>query len=174
MMRLTLAIAMSALLGSGCASSVRLYARADPTVQTKGLRTFAVGSVEHALPGYRRTPLEPETLEAVRAEVEADFKARGYAPAPLGEADLIVCVASGSRPDELVTLERDAVGYLVGRRVEGPFAYTERTLVIDVFDRDHARRVWHGSAEDLLQPKLDRRAVAKATRALIERFPGRE
>lgn len=174
MMRLSLVIAMSGLVVSGCASNVRLYARADPPVQTQGLRTFAVGSVEHALPGYRRTPLDPETLAAVRADVEADFKARGYTPAPLGEADFIVCVASGSRPDELVTMERDAVGYLVGRRAEGPFVYTERTLVIDVFDRDHARRVWHGSADDLLQPTRDRRAVAKAIRALVERFPGKE
>lgn len=175
MRRLRVAAVLLGLVASGCTSSVRLYSRTNSSLPMAALRTFAVGSVEHALPGYKRTPLGSETLEAVRADVEADFKARGYTPAPLGEAELIVCVASGSRAQLVETMERDTLGNLVARRdPDGPFAYSERTLVIDVFDRSHARRLWHGSAEDLLQPNLNRRAVARAIGALVARFPERQ
>lgn len=168
-----MALTFAALgLVGGCAAAPAVYVRGDQPLSSPH-RTFAVGSVEHALPAFRRTPLPADVLGAARNDLVRTLSKRGYHEAPLGTADLIVCVSTGARRESVASSDQDALGNTSGSLdSDGPFQYDELTLVIDVFDAGHRRRLWHGAARETSAAwRNDRAALNRTIEMIVARLP---
>ncbi len=157
-----------ALAGCGAASG-------SPVVKTTGAEvssisrytTYTFALAEHAPEGYaRRMPPRPEVLEQVQRDVDAELQRRGYQPSPNGE--LVVRISTGSRiVEDQPTGGAAAVGAPAMEETEG-------ALVIDIFERDSGRQLFHGFAHDVIRgEKVQNAQIAKAVSKILEKVPAR-
>jgi hypothetical protein len=137
-------------------------------------KTFAFRPTEDAPSGYRRTRLSDEVRSIVDAKATELLEARGWRAAAPDRADLVVRVGVGARAVGAVAAAKlDAIGGQVTVvDPDGPFNYTEGSLVIDIFDGRTGRRVWHGSAFELIHVgRVDRGRIRRAVERVLSTFP---
>jgi Domain of unknown function (DUF4136) len=165
------------LLISAC-STLQVYTVKSPTAPFAKYRTYAHGVPEKAPVAYARTPLTPAVWATVQGDVERELASKGYTLLVSGpEPDLLVRTGSGSRTVERTeggtahNITPENADWISADRV---VAYTQATLVIDVFDAHTRQLVWHGSSERALdaQPTaVPGASVAESVRAILRTFP---
>lgn len=167
---------------AGCASSPRISAEADPSVDFSAYRTFGFYSpLALEKDGYA-TP----TSEAIKAAVRTQMEARGYAFA-VENPDLWVNINTyiEERTDVYTTPTVD-YGYYYSYRhgyVLMPYwseqtnvsRYSEGTLNIDVVDAAQNRLIWEGIAVGRiakLKPEERSMKINAAIAEIFLKFPG--
>jgi len=150
MIREVTAMAISAALLAGCASTPDVKVDADPSANTSNYRTYAWA--------YSDTPrgMNPLTYQRVRQSIDAYLAGRGYTQA--SAPDFAVGFTLGARDkvevDSMGPYGPYYPGYGVGFRRGWAAPYssvdvrnvTEGTLAIDIYDAASKQPVWHGVA----------------------------
>lgn len=146
------------LLGAACAP-VHVTIHALPGSDVSRFETYA-----------QATPTagaDAAIAAQVRSEIDQELQARGYRPAPLDEADMVVSFQgrSASRARYANAGDPDANYYVVRN-------YTEGTLEIDVFEPGTQTPVWRGVGRaDLYSERELQKAADRAVRAILAEFP---
>lgn len=146
------------LVAWGCAP-VRVTTEATPGTDFSRFRTYAQNVPQDAGVASVR--------DRVELEIARQLEAKGYRPAPVQEADLVVTFR-GDRVSKTRTQDAgdpDANYYVVRDYVEG-------TLTIDVYERATRELVWHGVGRVDLSRQADvPDAAARAVERVLARFP---
>lgn len=126
--------------------------------------TYSFATAENAPEGYTRRTPRPEVLETVQRDIDTELLRKGYSRAPNGE--LVVRISTGSRTiEDQPTGRQAAVG--VPEKEE-----TEGALVIDIFERDSGKQVFHGFAHDVVHDgKVEDAQIAKAVSKILAKVP---
>ncbi len=166
-------IPVLALLVIGCTPSWHVYTRSEPPA-TFHYQTFAIGSADVAPDGYRRAPVAAALLPLVTQTATTILQQKGYRQASGDACDLLVSVGVGQRQAQPeASQEQDATGSQVAAAdPDGPFNYSVRELVIDVFDAKTRKRIFHGTARELMSGSSGEAPVRGALQALLDKLPG--
>jgi hypothetical protein len=153
-----------ALAGLGCATAypaVDVTVEVDPETDFAGFQTFA-----QAEPPWKH----PVVGERVHQEIEREFESKGYQPARVDEADLVVVFRARSVRSvrqQMVPDPETFYYYQLERYIEG-------TLDIDVFDARQEKRIWQGTGKvDIDDESQAEKAAARAVAAVLADFPER-
>ena len=137
-------LALALLLSSACGGAPMLIRSAvDRAVTFEDVTTVAFLGPEHAAGGFRRNPPSATTNDVVRAVIEDALDVAGWQVVPPAEAALWIRAGFGRRildpdapPTDLPASFVSASTY----EMEG----VPDTLVLDAFEREGGRHVWHG------------------------------
>jgi hypothetical protein len=163
------------LLAAGC-SGITVSTDHDTSADFSALKSWSWYPEEPPPPGS--PDISPLVLSRIRASLEEELKARGYAEATRETADFLVAYRAAVH-ERIEAYPTTSVGYGWGPSyavtTTSVYAYDEGTLVVDVIDRKTKNLVWRGIA----RKAVDRNASAeqrdanirKAVRALLEEFP---
>ncbi len=165
------------LLVLGCATPVQTDYKAGANFTR--YRTFAL------LPLPQQAPPEDPGMalrlaQPAREAVVGELTAKGLAEAPANQADLAVNLKGRSLPR--VEVKNYGYTYPVMTRygtvtvVENPYTsvstYTERTLVIEIFDNQRKELVWVGSMKkDTSSKPVSAQTLQDAIRKILAKFP---
>ncbi|AKV04678.1 hypothetical protein AKJ09_11341 [Labilithrix luteola] len=158
-----------AVLVAACSSTGPQKVKTPSKAQTADLthyRTYAQETAQEAPVGFELTSLAPEVDQAMRASVDEELAKRGYVQAPASSADLVVRNASGRRK---VILAPAGQTLLVGapERVA-----TQAELVIDIFDRSSGDQVFHGFAQEEVEPgRVKEKKISHAVSKVLAKVP---
>ena len=112
----------------------------------------------------------PRVRDRIAIEIAEELEARGYRPAPIDTADMLV-VFRGSAERRTRTRSRGDPDAWHARVTE---RYVAGTLVVDIFDKrgDNRNRVWHGVAEvELASSDELEQDAERAVRAILAELP---
>lgn len=144
---LAIFVALGLLLA--CAPAVRVGAAYDPTANHEQYRTFAMLEPNRPIPS-ENTDIDPFVLQRLRQIVYSELRARGLAPVPRAEAELVVGVAASRDRRTMVY----SSGPYVYDSLYGPPMWSERhyvaqisegVVVVDLVDRKKNAVVWRGT-----------------------------
>jgi len=164
------------MLVAGCAAPVKTDYKTG--VNFSKYRTFALMSLPPAPsndPGMMLRLAQP-----AREAVVGELTAKGLTEAPVNQADLAVNLKGQSLPR--VEVRNYGYTYPLMTRygtvtvVENPYTtvstYTERTLVIEIFDNQNKELVWVGSMKKETSGKpVSPEALQDAIRKILTKFP---
>jgi len=168
---------VAALLLAGCVSGPRVRTDFDPAVNYATYRTYSWA--EYAVP----QGMNPLMFARVRASIDRALQARGYSQVSNG--DFAIAFTVGER-DRLRVYDYGPSfpywgrgwgwgwrgGWGWGGGWGSPYSdidvdqYTERSVVIDIYDGQSKRPIWHGVGsnreygDDVNYVKLDQAVVA--------------
>ena len=129
-----------------------------PDVDFASLRSFAIVSAEDQ---------QGQTHRDIEDAIRAALTERGLASLDIDRADMVVAYRASAvdRQKRKMSSDPDANSYRIVDYVEG-------TLVIDVFSRHVASRIWHGQAivDEANREKLRARKV-DAVEAVLGELP---
>lgn len=172
------------LMISGCASGPpKIQTEHDSTINFSAYKTFAVlkprATGTETDPGAVVRLTEP-AMDAVREALTA----KGMTEAPLEKADFAVRVSGKSLSKVDVTdwgYPTYATAYPRAGWVYGPGAagyggvdvhqYTERTLIVDVYDNATHKPAWVGWSEHTGDAKVEAEPLKQAIRNILAQFP---
>lgn len=110
--------------------------------------------------------MNPVSLERMRQGIEQAMVAKGYRVGNPGDISLILTVAGKERVD-VQTWGR------FGQNVD-TYRYTEGTLTVDAFDTRTAQAIWHGRAQQNVDPgRIDPAMIDAAVAGVMAQFPPR-
>ena len=162
------AVAVLALAGAAAAQDVN--SDYDKTFNFAGVKTFSA----KVATTWGNPIMEP----AVQKEIEDGLVAKGWKKAPEGQADATVLIHGATQQKhEVSTFYSGGYGGYawrgMGTSTTTAYAYTEGTLVVDIFDAKTKKLVWRGSAKDELKKKQEDREkqLEKAGQKLFKKFP---
>ncbi len=172
--------ASAAAFTSGCASAVDVHTATTPNVSFERYRTFLFDPAEPAAGNSVASPRAPEVRGHIEEDVEASLKSLGYAPSTGHGADFVVRIETGRRSlasaepaAPLPPMEQTEIpyfGYLDDERqdlVEGAF-------VVDAFDGQTHRLLWHASAREVIDPsRANYDRLHRAVEKVMASFPAR-
>ena len=155
----------AALLVSACAYGPTVRTDFDPAANFHAYRTYSW--VDTAVP----QGMNPLMFARVRASIDQALAARGYTQA--NPSDFAISFTIG---------ERDRIQvYDYGPFYPGwgsPYSsidvdqYTERSVVIDIYDAQSRRPIWHGVGSDReYRDKIDYAKLDRAVVAALAHFP---
>jgi hypothetical protein len=174
----------AALLVSACAYGPTVRTDFDPAANFSAYRTY--NWVDTAVP----QGMNPLMFARVRASIDQALAARGYTPASPG--DLAISFTIGER-DRLKVYDSGPYypGWGWGHAGWGGWGswggwggwgypypsidvdqYTERSVVIDIYDARSRRPIWHGVGTDReYRDKVDYGKLDRAVVAALSQFP---
>lgn len=170
----------AALVLAACATQPTIRSVVHPDASKKTYRTVAYGGEREPPVGFDRYELRPEAREAVDAAIKEQLiEVKGYARAPLEEADLILLAGAGRKVEtDRIKVPRGSSYSYGSLQIPNYDEYEERidtrTLSIDVFERESGLHVWHGHVEALATPEgkpVNVARVRQAAARLFSRFP---
>ena len=169
-----------AFIPSGCASSADVHTAASPNATFERYRTFTFDRPQAASGSSTSSPPSEEVRGHIEEDVESSLKGLGYTPSIGPRGDFVVRIETGRRP--LATGEASQTpppveqteipyfGFLDDERqdlVEGAF-------VIDTFDGQTHRLLWHGSAREVIDPsRANYDRLHRAVQKVMASFPAR-
>ncbi len=173
------------LLLAGCAAYSIQY-DLDPSADFRAYRTFEWYASSKRAKGQKAGGSEIMDRR-VRAAVEAQLTAKGYAAAAAGaEPDFLVTYYPVYKDRRYRTTTTVGVGggwryrpwgYGVGTRFSEVRHYKEGTIVVEVVDGRSNQLVWQcaavGALTNLQDPEDAREQVAKAVADMLQKFPSR-
>jgi len=167
-------LAVVAALVGGAAFAVDVKTDYDKAADFGAVKTFAVKLGT----GWGNEISEKRVVDAVTAAVAA----KGWKPAPEGEADALVVIHGASSQKQTLTTFYDGWGGYgwygwggasMGSATTTSYTYTVGTLVVDVFNARSKQLMWRGSVEDELKNSVEKREkqLNKALSKLFAYFP---
>jgi hypothetical protein len=185
-------VTISALLAglfaasAGCSSAVEIHAIRSSDAHFERYRSVVFDLRPEAPGEYSSTQESPRARVYVALAAAQILESRGYTLTK-GPPDLIVRIQTGRRivgsTNMQLGLSTDVPYYLPNydAPVDPPYhGYLDRELqelvegafVIDVFDGQTHKIVWHGFARGPVQPgSIDREKLRHATEAVLASFP---
>lgn len=110
--------------------------------------------------------MNPVALERMRQGIERAMVAKGYTAATPGDISIILTVAGKERVDV------HSWGRF-GQNVD-TYRYTEGKLTVDAFDTRTAQALWHGEAQQNIDPgRVDPATIDTAVAGVMAQFPAR-
>jgi hypothetical protein len=176
----SLFVAVVALSTVGC-SSVRLVTTGPEALQRAPVRTVRVEAATLPPPGHQIASLEWQPRpsgwpDPITDAIARGLTNRGYVAAGPG-ADLVAVYSVGTRTRAHQPHQQDSTGSMTDQPTtnDGAFAYTERTVSLDLVDSRSGAVLWSGTASETLSAGAasDPVKAVAAVRELIERVPAR-
>jgi len=167
-----LLIIVIAFVASACGGMITLTTDYDTT--TDFSKYHAIGLKEGSSSG------NPVMDQRVLADVAETLQAKGYRIMPEDQADAIAFVHAATPEKHRYAVWYDSwpgwgwrFGW--GAPVVEEYDFTVGTLVVDIFDANTMRAIWHGSATDIVtgDPEHDAIKIQRAIAKLLQRFPPR-
>ena len=172
----------AALLLSSCASGPTVRTDFDPAANFQNYRTYSW--IETDVP----RGMNPLMFSRVRALIDRALAARGYTQAPQGDFAIAFAIGEKDRT------EINDFGPFYGAPGWGGYGwggwggrwggwgppyggidvdyYTERSVIIDIYDGPSRRPVWHGvGANREYRDKIDYLKLNEAIAAALAKFP---
>lgn len=171
------AVTLALSAGAGC-SSIRLVTTGPETLQRAPVRTVRVEPATLPPPGHQVASLAWGTSgpDPIAEAVGRGLADRGWAPAG-SDADVIAVYAVGTRTRAHMPYQQDSTGTMTDQPTtsDGAFAYTERTISLELVDARTGAVLWSGTASETLSPSVagDPARAVSAMRDLIDRVPNR-
>lgn len=165
------------VLLAGCATPVKTEYKAGTNFS--GYKTFAL------LPLPQQAPMDDPGMvlrlaQPAREAVVSEMTAKGLAEAPVNQADLAINLKGRSLP----RLEVTQYGYSYSRWtrygtvavVRDPYtsvsSYTERTLVIEIFENQAKELVWVGSlTKETSSKPVTPQMLQEGIRKILAKYP---
>ena len=169
-----LGLAAALLMIAGVALAVDVSTDYDKAADFSVIKTFAV----KVGTGWGNEISETRVVDAVTAQLTA----KGWTPAPEGEADALVVLHGASAEKQTLNTFYDGWGgygwygwggMSMGSATTTTYTYTVGTLVVDVFNAKSKQLMWRGSVEDELKNSVEKREkqLKKALSKLFYYFP---
>lgn len=193
----SLTIAVLALGLGGCASSLVSSVDTADHLDVSEYETYAWIADETWLQTNAAAAefINPVNHSRIREQINRELASKGYAEAPIAEADFVVSYTLGAQDRVRVSNFYDDFGYgyygygrfgrgfnrfnrfnrfgtgIVRREVR---TITEGALAVDIFDNEDKQAIWHGSAtKSLTNDESGRKLIAEAVDSLFMQFPDR-
>ncbi|HEY1929305.1 MAG TPA: DUF4136 domain-containing protein [Caulobacteraceae bacterium] len=132
---------------------------AAPGVSFAGYKTYAW--VNKAPPGG----MNPVEFQQIQADISAALAKKGYTQGDPGDLSLIISAGASQQ-----TQYQEWGGWL-NREVDTNVVTTGR-LAVDAFDSKTRQAVWHGQAEETINPNNPNlRKIDSAVTRLMDKFP---
>jgi hypothetical protein len=170
-------IVAAVTLAAGC-STVRLVTTGPETLERAPVRTVRVEAATLPPPGHQVASLawQPGAPDPVADAIARGLAERGYQPGG-ADADLVAVYAVGMRTRAHQPYQQDSTGAMTDQPTtqDGAFAYTERTISLELIDARSGAVLWSGTASETLAPRAaasPTRAIA-AVREILARVPAR-
>jgi hypothetical protein len=121
--------------------------------------------------------------QMVLDDIQKGIAAKGWTPAPEGEADAEVLIHGSTKQRHNLNTFYTGMGGGWGWRGFGGMGmasantsvsdYTEGTLLVDIYDTKTKQLIWRGTAVDEIKSKQDKREkqMQKASEKLFKKFP---
>ena len=184
-MKTIIALAASAILISGCASTTKGNADFDPSVNFTRYSTFAwIAEHPMIIGSTAGIQLSPMTEGRIMRAIAESLTGKGLRMVDDPEsADFVVAFTVGARDEVQVTSYPTAYrswgrgGYWGGGYYGNDIdvrQYTEGRLSIDIFDRAEHRPVWHGWATKRITRKAQEDpepVLREVVAAIMAKFP---
>jgi hypothetical protein len=170
----TTLVAAAVLVVAGTASAQKVNTEFDKNFDFSKIKTF-----DAKIATSWNNPIGEST---VKEDIQKGLEAKGWQPAPEGQADAEVMIHGATQlRHNLNTFYTGMGGGWGWRGFGGGMAtantsvsdYTEGTLVVDIFDAKTKQLIWRGTAADELKSKQQKRdkQVEKASEKLFKKFP---
>jgi len=167
-------LVVAASLLAGAALAVDVKTDYDKAADFGAIKTFSV----KVGTGWGNEISEKRVVDAVTAQLTA----KGWTPAPEGEADALVVLHGATSEKQTLTTFYDGWGgygwygwggATMGSATTTSYTYTVGTLVVDVFHAKSKQLMWRGSVEDELKNSVEKREkqLKKAMSKLFYTFP---
>jgi hypothetical protein len=171
---MTTLAAAAVLAVAGTASAQKVNTESAPGFDFSKIKTFDAKVVTSW-----GNPIGEST---VLNDIKKGIEAKGWQPAPEGQADAEVMIHGATQVKHDINTFYSGMGGGWGfRGFGGGMAtantsvsdYTEGTLVVDIFDAKTKQLIWRGTAADELKSKQEKREkqVEKASDKLFKKFP---
>lgn len=149
---------------SGSTGAMKVTTSGAEISSVARFRTYTLAAAENAPEEYARGALTPAAVEKVTRGVDAELAAKGYVRADDGE--LVVRISTGRRS---VEVQPTGSASLAGAPEQ---IKTEGALVIDIFERESGRPLFHGYARDIVQGgEVKDGQIAEAISKILEPVP---
>ncbi len=129
---------------------------------------------------YSWMKVEADQLWAdrIRSAVDSQLTAKGWTPAPLGDASVAAFESTATQPRIETFYDNFGGGWFWHGWGDG-IATTEvenipvGTLVVDIFDTPTKKLIWRGMAKDTLseKPEKNEKKLEKAVAEMFDHFP---
>jgi hypothetical protein len=170
----TMLAAAVVLAVAASASAQKVSTEADPSFDFSKVKTFNAK--------IATSWNNPIGESMVQKDIQGGLEAKGWAPAPEGQADAEVLIHGATKQrHDLNTFYTGMGGGWGWRGFGGGMAtantsvsdYTEGTLVVDIYDTKTKQLIWRGTAVDELKDKQEKREkqMSKASEKLFKKFP---
>lgn len=107
----------------------------------------------------------------IQTYIATNMEGKGYRKASLDEADFVVRFSLSGKPQTDVWGTTGYGLYRAGGSVQ-TIHYVQGTLVIDIFDSEARKLVWHGWASArIFESQADGSLAPKAVEKILSRFP---
>jgi hypothetical protein len=144
---------------SACSSSPTVSSDVVPGVNFSAYKTFSF--ITEAPRGAN-----PVAVERIQQDVGSALSGKGYAQGQPGDLTVVTTVGAQNRT------QVNSWGWW-GLRTD-VYQYTEGQLAVDVYDTKTKQALWHGQAEQRIDPnKPDPDAVNAAVASVMASFPAR-
>ena len=142
---------------SACSSSPTVSTDVAPGANFSAYKTFSF--VAEAPRGA-----DPVSVERIQQDVGSALSGKGYTQGQPGDLTVVTRVGAQNRT------QVNTWGYW-GLRTD-VYQYTEGQLAVDVFDTKTRQPLWHGQAEERIDPnKTDPAAISAAVASVMSSFP---
>ena len=177
---INLAVSAVAFCAGGCSPAIDVHTATSPNTTFERYHTFAFDPAGVESGNSGNSARSAEVRSHIVEDVQADLQSRGYAPATGPKADFVVRIETGRRPlatgepaQPLPPVEQTEIpyfGFLDDERqdlVEGAF-------VVDAFDGETHRLLWHASAREVIDPtRANYDRLHSAVEKVMASFPAR-
>ena len=184
LIRLRIAMLVSALALFGACASIQSGSYYDETVDFSAFRTFSWVGEDPYIPGDTSIPVSPLAREKIKNAIRFELERKGYEfSADSANADFGVSYTIGTRDKVRIESYPPEFSVYWGRRVPYQYVYYQRvseetytrgTLGIDIFELETARPIWHGWAEKTVT-ESDRRdpdeVIREGVAGIFANFP---
>ena len=165
--------------GIGCTSALDVHAMTAPNVQFDRYRTFAFDPSLGAPEKFATSSESPEVRGRIEKTAVSILEMRGYTHADSG-GDLVLRIETGRRQSP----RTEVPSVPSGDQTQIPFELApldderpdlvEGSFVIDAFDAQTHRMVWHGAAREVIDPgHVSFERIQRAVEKVMASFPVR-
>lgn len=174
MMQRALAAALTGVLviGLSACTTINVNATVADGIDFDNYRTFAQAPpVESARPagvgGYSSI-----TEDNIQREIALNLEAKGLSKTSVDNADIVVRFSTSGKPQTDVW-GGGGWGYYGGGTVTTTH-YVQGTLVIDIFDANKRKLVWHGwGTAKIFESDASGKLVPRAVEKILKQYPPR-
>lgn len=179
LLAVNLAASAIAFSAGGCSSALEVHAATSPSAKFERDRTFTFDPVAIAPNNYGNSPRSAEVRNHIEEDVQAILSSRGYAPATGRSGDFVIRIETGRRPQStseqppLPPPEQTEIPYF-GFLDDEQQDLVEGSFVVDAFDGETHRLLWHGSVREVIDPtRLNYDRLHRAVEKVMASFPAR-